>query len=101
MDGGWTHMHAAFGGRANIKADQSSAMNTNPARAPLVATSSEDAANMMMSEGGPLHAREPEGNSASACCSWADLRTTVNQHPLSTLAVAFSVGFLAGLSTRH
>ncbi len=76
-------------------------MNTNPARAPLVATSSEEAATMMVSEGGPVHATESTESGMVACCSWADLRATVNRHPLSTLAVAFSVGFLAGLCTTR
>jgi hypothetical protein len=75
-------------------------MNTNPARAPLVATSAEDAANTMLSEGGPVRSPDPESKSVRACCSWSDLHATVDRHPLTTLAVAFSVGFLAGICTR-
>lgn len=76
-------------------------MNTEPSRAPLVTTSAEDAANMMVSEGGPVRSPEPESRSmAVACCSWADLRATVDRHPLCTLAVAFSVGLVAGICTH-
>jgi hypothetical protein len=76
-------------------------MNTEPSRAPLVTTSAEEAANMMMSEGGPVRSSAPESNGvAAACCSWADLRTTVDRHPLCTLAVAFSVGLVAGICTH-
>jgi hypothetical protein len=76
-------------------------MNTEPSRAPLVTTSAEEAANMMMSEGGPVRSSEPESNSlTAACCSWTDLRATVDRHPLCTLAVAFSVGLVAGICTH-
>jgi hypothetical protein len=76
-------------------------MNTEPSRAPLVTTSAEDAANMMMSEGGPVRSSEPESKTlGAACCSWGDLRATVDRHPLCTLAVAFSVGLVAGICTH-
>ncbi|RBP47942.1 hypothetical protein DES53_101742 [Roseimicrobium gellanilyticum] len=75
-------------------------MNTPPSRAPLVTTSAEEAANMMMSEGGPVRSAVPESPKVSTHSSWSEIQVTVERHPLTTLAVAFSVGFLAGICTK-
>jgi hypothetical protein len=75
---------------------------------PLVSRTAEEAAEKMISEGGPLG--QPHGVVKSSCCgAWDEmiqtmedqLHETVRKHPLKSLLAALGLGLLVGGMIRR